>query len=280
MDQNKGMFFPSSGDFLLRGDQVRPGTYALYSTFERVLNFKKGDQWVSLVHSEIGAGPDRIVITQNCFQEIKAQSIKQMRVTQEHLNEIPLFNSKLKVSGLNIQLLTTQRLEQLRLLILKLAPPRSLAVLLEPHRISLLPSRFDQEVSLHLMEGLKNKDFTRFSGVGWGLTPCGDDLLYGFQISRSLLSQIKVSASFCMSLDWADSLDKIKVAKEDRFMVQAKGGCFSEAWKKLIEALFEENPKSLEHQLLNVFSVGASSGADTAVGFYLGMKWGIDAGSR
>lgn len=255
------------------GDQVQYGEYLLHSRFERAVNFVAENRFVSAVTEEIGAGPDHVVTTdlRPFFCEDRLQ------LTPEMLQGVRRFNSTLPL--LNLQ---DERVQKgLRLFegqLLKTAPEKSLAVLLAPERESEFRGGFEQKVLGRMREALGRalqgkfqEGFSAARGVGWGLTPCGDDWIAG------VLMGLRVQG---IAFDWsprttdpAHHFSRSPSSQMTDFLLKRTSqGLICERWKTMLQSLSTADEAAIGRALKRVLEIGATSGADTATGVIVGLR--------
>ncbi len=110
----------------------------------------------------------------------------------------------------------------------------------------------------------------RLSGHGIGLTPAGDDILTGFSAVCSL---------------YADEQSLRKLEQKIQSVCRSKTNLISETYihnalcgnvpwliGELIEAISKKDQGSIASSLFRLFSYGATSGSDSAVGIVLGYR--------
>ncbi len=112
---------------------------------------------------------------------------------------------------------------------------------------------------------------SRLAGLGWGLTPAGDDLLCGVMLWAWLAHPSP--PSFCHLLLEA-AADRTTALSAAFLRAAARGEC-SAAWHRLLVALAgsrRHQPTAdalerIEHSVREVLSFGSTSGGDTLAGF-------------
>ena len=105
------------------------------------------------------------------------------------------------------------------------------------------------------------KSVTYLAGLGFGLTPSGDDYLLGVMASlwitknTHLLDEIaRLSSQKTTSLSAA-------------YLIAASKGDFAECWHDLVRSILNQNPKNLRDSISKFIQIGASSGQDALAGF-------------
>ncbi|MBI5245336.1 MAG: DUF2877 domain-containing protein [Elusimicrobia bacterium] len=162
--------------------------------------------------------------------------------------------------------------------ILEYASPKSLAFLLDPNRDARFGSAFEQGFVLRLRSGTTRllagdcgRGAAEIRGLGFGLTPSGDDFLAGF-----LLGLNAAQASF--GTDLSEDIRAIYTAARTEnpfsraFLSCAAQGRYSEQAKRLVLALLEGAEDDIRPVAARLLAMGASSGADLGVGLLLSLR--------
>ncbi|MDP8276012.1 MAG: DUF2877 domain-containing protein [Candidatus Euphemobacter frigidus] len=266
------------------GDRVFPGKYALHSRFRSVINFTGGDCLVSVVTGEVGKGPVNIVV-----RGIDLARLNTLRVEGDFifLNNRPftiapaeIFNSRVEATTADFDGLTVN-LSIFETALRELAPPGSLAFLIDSARERFFATQFEQKVAerirgavrviskadpARIIEGVR-----QLKGIGFGLTPSGDDYIAGLLVGLNLLEQL-------------DGVDRSALRKEiaatarshnllsNSFIALAADGYLFEGFKELIISLLWGHEDDIRRQTEKLVALGESSGSDMAVGFLLAIK--------
>lgn len=163
-------------------------------------------------------------------------------------------------------------------LLLSSAPARSLAFLIDRRGGRTFASAFEQELARRLDAGvarLAHGDLeggaSRMKGLGYGLTPSGDDFLAGFLLGMHALEM-------AAGVDLAAERHTVREAarggnpfSEVMLRSAVEGRCFERAGQ-LIQALFEGAEADVVRHARRLMEVGASSGADLGVGLLFALK--------
>jgi hypothetical protein len=176
-------------DLISYGDGIPEGDYRLHSAFSNAINFSKGRLLVSLVPPRTGAGPLNVVLKQLPAGANRLRSTRScFYIDENRLRKEP---SAAYCSG--VPRLTHASPETVlgsthaftRLLVRR-APPKSLAFIFDPalekdfSRVfeRHLLARFKKAVS-HFRSGDYKRGAGTIRGLGFGLTPSGDDFISG-----------------------------------------------------------------------------------------------------
>jgi len=161
-------------------------------------------------------------------------------------------------------------------MVLEEAPERSLAVALDPLRAKSFVSSLERLVlervggavaAIH--EGQFTAAFAQLHGVGWGLTPCGDDFIAGMVMAKFVL----------LHLGYEVRMSQLPESKGlvGAFLKQVERGNFDEPWRHLLQLLVSDGSDegAMREAVRRVLRMGATSGADMAAGFLMMMKRGL-----
>ena len=162
--------------------------------------------------------------------------------------------------------------------LLESAPARSLAFLIGHKGGRTFASAFEKHLARRLSAGvarLVHGDLaggaSRIRGLGYGLTPSGDDFLAGFLLGMHALEM-------AAGIDLAAERRVVREASrganpfsEAMLRSAAEGRSFERA-RSLIQALFEGAEADVLRHARSLFAVGASSGADLGVGLLFALK--------
>ena len=258
------------------GDRVKPGTYELHSRFARAANYIRDGRLISLVTSELGPGPSRIVLRSRRLSAPDVLSISRRTVSlgERRFSRagIPKYESQLRVSALRNLAIFEQSL-------VRHAPAHSLAYLLDARRLP-RNSGFRRALALHmqfaaeeflaaLCEGpqrrLRNA-VKQIAGCGLGLTPSGDDFIAGALIALRLLNKNEELARQIARAAQTDN------ALSAHFIELAAEGRAPEDVKQLSDALANGATRDVREAAFRVIKHGETSGADLATGLLMTLK--------
>ncbi|MGA2962436.1 MAG: DUF2877 domain-containing protein [Candidatus Korobacteraceae bacterium] len=273
--------FPAM-NLLSVGDQVGPGIYAVHSRFKRVVNFSNGRRFVFLAIEDIGAGPLSIVLADAGSQRALAR-ISSLRV-EEHLLQVDehRFNRdciERYRSDFTLQDCTADRLslnlESFRQLLTEASAANSLAFLIAAGRVGNFTSSLDRAFVSRIQRGADQifggsllDGVSMLKGCGAGLTPSGDDFIAGMLIGLHFVQQLR-------RRELRRVIDAVfRVATGDNifsntFLDLAGRGLLFEKMKKLIMALPGGESGAVRAAVLDLFAIGATSGADLATGLFM-----------
>jgi hypothetical protein len=246
------------------------------------VNFISGSNFVFVVDRTIGAGPLNIVM-----EGISFDSLCSLEVSNDgcYINtmKVPFtgskeYNSSIQVPGYN-EARFHVNVRIFENVLCEYSPPKSLAFLLSPVRKKEFASAFEIVYSEHVEKVYQRifleeyvEGLIMMKGLGQGLTPSGDDFNSGFLIALHLRQAISKK-------NLAPVLDLIyqKVRGENlftnAFLECSALGSVSIQFNNVIKSLlYSTREDDIYQSTRNLLSVGATSGADQALGFYTGIK--------
>ena len=274
------------------GDRIFPGEYSLHSRFRRVVNFTEGERLVALVTEEVGSGPVNIVakgLDPGLIDDTLRIDPGTITING---GPYPFDRAKICHSHLGVGSIDDQRLmENLGVFedaLLELSPPGCLAFLIDEKREANFTSSFEKGFIARIKEGTKSivnptnqiapdansivSGVKKIKGLGFGLTPSGDDFIAGLLVALNLMERL-------------DGTDHTKIKREivsvsrggnifsNSFISLAGDGYLFEGFKDLLSALIDGDKTGIRARTENLLSLGASSGSDMAVGFLLTINY-------
>ena len=259
------------------------------SIFDRACNLVAADgRVITLVTRNVGDGPLNIVVDAHLpslpLPPVGAPA--SINVERLSLGEIEIglacadWDSRPDWGGLRAQYpVVRAHAPTLVRLARQLAPSRGLLALLEPDQptspsVSRILCAFRQALAelppRQMWPPSKVALVTaRLAGLGWGLTPAGDDWLAGM-LAWAWLAHPRAQAVGVAVMAAAASHTTVLSAA---FLRSAAHGECDAAWKNLLAALASDKPGaagplfSLEAAVRAVLAYGATSGADKLAGF-------------
>jgi hypothetical protein len=296
-EQNK---FCTPFEVVSIGDHIDEGEYVVHSRFHKALNFVKhcgvendktsgfsgssSDRLVSLVIEEVGAGPNNIII-----QGLNFHTVHSLLITEQTLfiNKclIPLDKSKQYHSMIDFTTRTIEQVEKhldlFEMFLLRLSPLKSLAFLLDKARSQYFHPGFERAVVERIQTGVYEifhgnlfGGVKAIKGVGFGLTPSGDDFISGLLLGLFIIQNVYgKDFSEIREQVYRSAIGSNRIS--NTFLSCAREGLLFERWKFLLCSLLYAGENNLYEATQQLLSVGETSGADTVVGFLLTIKkWG------
>jgi hypothetical protein len=260
------------------GDRIESGHYKVHSKFNKVINFVRKGCIVSLVTEVIGAGPTNIVLNNLNFLEGDTLIIDKGYLVNNDF-KISINNQKIYNSGINFKEVNYETLEMnlqyFESVISKRSPKKSLAFLLNDRRRNEFTTGFEKKFMKlviraveEIIEGNVMKGVRIIKGVGFGLTPSGDDFLIGFLSGLHVVQTInEADYSTLMKNIYETARSKNQIS--NTLLSLAKEGFFFEKFKKLITSIINGYKKDILRDTEDFISIGETSGADICVGFLL-----------
>lgn len=259
------------------GDMLQKGSFKVHSRFEHVTNFVAdldSADLVSLVDDVVGPGPFNIVVNhqnlehvESLFIDVKGFNLAKLRYDFEPSKR---YDSFINMAPLKAGTKFYRNLINLEESITEYAHPKSLAFLLDEEREKPFKGAFEKEFVTRIKKGIKllfgsdpNLGIKILRGLGFGLTPSGDDFIAGFFIAKHLMGS-EVHSFFREALG--------KNPLSNSFLKSAEQGRANEELKKLIHSLFEGDKKHVKEISEKFMNHGATSGADMLTGLVISLK--------
>jgi hypothetical protein len=267
------------------GDLIAPGEYSVHSRFRRASNFLCGTNLVSIVDRTIGCGPlnivmdgyesvvaERFVIRPDSIQIDDIQFVRDVTLWYDSTIEIPPTIDPQKIQA---------NLCSLKEIVKELAPSKSLSFLLDELKQSSLVNFFENVLRERLLKGTRMiadgeivQGVSIIKGLGFGLTPSGDDFIAGLLMTLNL-QQIIFKQDMKILIDDIFTAAMNSNPLSMAFLRSAKEGRAFEKLKRMIASLFGSDPDDLVKRTADLLTVGATSGADIAVGLIIGLEGGL-----
>jgi hypothetical protein len=274
------------------GDSLKKGDYQCHSRFKRAVNFMHGPVMAALVDREIGPGPNHIIMA-----GIDGQKVERMTIGAAGLvldgRPFAFAPSRCYDSRIGLEADIDRRrfkanLEFLARDLRRSAPARSLAFLLEPRPATRRSSVLEKTIAARLVaaremvfSGNFFEGIGMFKGLGFGLTPGGDDFIGG--VLLALHGGQKIFAR-----DFASAIGSVRrLAKggnpfSNAMFAHAASGRAAVRIKDLLAALVYGGEKKVARCAGRLRAIGHSSGIDFGTGLLLtcrelcrreGEKW-------
>ncbi|MCK9424557.1 MAG: DUF2877 domain-containing protein [Ignavibacteriaceae bacterium] len=271
------------------GDHLEKGIYKVHSRFSEVVNFCSVSSFIFIVGKSIGSGHFNIVVEGVSFAELE-----KLVIAEDYflLNDEKVFfeTSKRYDSQINIinfdEKKFWQNLDHFEKALIENSSGKSLTFLLDESRKKNFKSsyeiefvrRFDSALecftSSNYLEGVK-----LIKGVGFGLTPSGDDFIAGFLIALNVIQKLE-------RVDYSNLIVHIYEAAKgnnaftNAFLLASKNGSLFEKFKNLIHSILFSGQNEILENTRTLISFGETSGADQSVGFLFGIKRNFNDGNR
>jgi hypothetical protein len=259
------------------GDCIIPGEYCLHSRFTSVVNYSFDNNLLSIVSKKIESGPVNIVVD-DIVQFLKDEIVINSRrllcnAFVYGLEERLEYNSEISrnvIADLKIETVINMLLP----LLVENAPDLSLAFVFDESRKKYFKSSFERYFINRFSAGIEElragnavECAEMINGLGFGLTPSGDDFIAGMLCALCLLQEITGKenlASLRQNIfKAAESVNIISL----NAMKMAADGRFGENFKNMVSALAQNDERKLCQAVHKILNTGATSGADMLTGF-------------
>jgi hypothetical protein len=248
----------------------------------RAANFVCDGNLLSFVDASVGAGPLNVVL-----DDLGVLDGQRVRVNGKLLQigeaEFTLDDARRYDSAISIPEETTRASVNAGLALFKcalreFAPPRSLISLHDKARTGGGQSDFEAAAAARfaegcrlLREGLWSEGVRNIRGLGWGLTPGGDDFLCGLLIALHLRQRL-------FGEDTTSVIEEVyQSARSDNlfsaaYLRCAKEGRVFQTLKCALAAILRTDSREIAEGVERLASLGATSGSDLAAGLLFGLE--------
>ncbi len=263
------------------GNCIKNGNYKLHSQFKSVHNYTSDQEFVSLVTTEVGNGPNNIVL--NNFPITAEPNLTVSQSTISVGNTALVINQTKPQTEENILITDTSTLtiaiEILTEKISKIISPKSLGFLLFPDNEIYFQSTFEKAMLHHVKEAIHYKSWEdlpaiskSMNGVGFGLTPSGDDFNCGVLYALNYLNTLKnYDLSGVIKKCYTNSIGNNLIS--NTFLKFAYLNRYYENFYNLLKALEENNKTDISYYTYRIVGSGHTSGSDMLTGFILTMRY-------
>lgn len=190
--------------------------------------------------------------------------------------------NKMYVSSFKMSPFPGGILEVFEKMLLECAPKKSLMFLFDKEREKEFSTVFEKELMRRMREGaaeMREGNFAegarKLKGIGFGLTPSGDDFLCGFLIGLNAAEKITGKDYSREKQDIYENACGGNLIS-NAFFACAKEGRLFERFKNLLNALSHSDENAVKTCSTKLLQVGETSGADTAAGFLFSMKFQLN----
>lgn len=269
------------------GDKICIGEYTLYSKFKNSVNFYNNDKLITLGNRFIGSGPSNII-----FEEIFLENINRVIINKECfyindkkylISDEKVYSSTLSISNFSVKNFYLN-LKIFEKILKTFSNKRGLIPIIDENFEK--KDNFMNNFILRIYEGteiLFNKNVIEgiklIKGVGIGLTPSGDDFIYGLLTGLRVLEIVKNENNYPLRKIIYENAKGDNLISNN-FLYHASEGLFFEKTKKLITSLFIGNENEIFDSSISMLQIGETSGVDFSVGFLLTIKKGGLNGSK
>jgi hypothetical protein len=267
-------------ELLSCGDSLHSGSYSLHSSFNRAVNFACGSELAMIVAPEIGAGPFNIVIKDYPPCDVISLTINAevVYINAHRISVLPQqrFDSTLHIPAFDPRSVR-HHLQIMKEYVIANADERSIVFLLDKTRKSFFQSKFDRSIAARfenafalIQNGEQLKGLKLLRGLGYGLTPAGDDFIAGYMYALHIMrsSGMECELSFENLVEITESENPIVRS----FLYSALQGRAVEQWKDLLSAFNLGDEERYIRAVHRILQMGSTSGADELTGFIIGLE--------
>ena len=264
------------------GDRLRKNDYRCHSRFRRAVNFFDGRSMVALVDRGVGPGPHHVIIS-----GIDPQKIENLTVSADGLlvDGAPYpfeascrYDSGVDPGGAVDHVRFAANLEHFDRRLRQSAKPKSLAFLLAGKPEQRRRSALERSVAERLRAGSEMVFSPGFlggikmvRGVGFGLTPGGDDFIGGLLLALHCGQKI-FRRDFAPAIRAAYTLAVGRNPFSNMLLAQASQGRAIAKIKDLLAALVGGGENDVDRCAKELRSIGYSSGIDFGTGLLLALQ--------
>lgn len=253
------------------GYDIFYGKYFLHSKFKSVYNYTDNNSIVSIVNSEIGKGPNNIVI-----DDFPDKAEKEVIITSKKLiigrESFKIDKSK---NDAKIYLRNKDQLKNVIELILNNInfEGKSLGFILFPEEEKYFKSTFEIAFVRKIKEILNDFTFENLptvaknmKGLGFGLTPSGDDFNCGVLYALHYLKNISnIDSTETIYRYFSNAIGNNLIS--NTFIMQAYKNNYYKNFQNLLIALDDGEDEKIIYYRDEVLASGHSSGSDMLAGF-------------
>ncbi|HNT98640.1 MAG TPA: DUF2877 domain-containing protein [Elusimicrobiales bacterium] len=261
------------------GDLIEKGEYKLHYRFEHAVNLRKGQALLTILPAGRPAGPFNLVLEElpekvsKVVFDGKSFTINGDRVA---LPRGSRYESRLAVAGIPAARLTVN-LQELRRIVCASAPTKSAVFLLDADREKHFRSGFERrfvkrmkEAAVNLAMGAYEAGAAGMKGLGFGMTPSGDDFLGGYMLGINAAELYSgKNLGLVKERVYTASLGSNLVS--NAFLAASFKGRADERVNGVIKALFSASGRATAKAAEELLAVGHTSGGDIAAGFLYGF---------
>lgn len=264
------------------GDRLIAGDYQIHSSFARAVNFEQANALVSVVDEHVGPGPFNIVISGAPVTEVHSLKLgdQHIYINGEKIayNDCPYYNSQIDLLGvINLKKFFTNLMTFENRLLAESAS-NSLVFLFRSESEMAFSTNFERELANRFRSGvgtiLQGNIFDgvrNIRGLGFGLTPSGDDfisgMMYAIRLHGLLLGK---DFRLLISRIYNEAIGGNSIS--NAFLNSAKEGWLPVRQKMLVKAILYGDEQEVRRRTANLLTIGETSGSDWATGFLLILK--------
>lgn len=264
------------------GDYIENGEYFIHSSFKNSMNFFNKKRILTIGNKFIGGGPTNIILDtiapiRNYSKVIKNDNEILIGDIKILIDEEKIYDSKIKIKDFDIDKFYKNFALFVNFVKI-LSSNKGLSPLIDKNFIKneslmykfliKIKNGIDKIFKGDLIDGIRE-----IKGVGIGLTPSGDDFIYGLMTGLKIIeiiNGIDLSRMRKFIYELAEGENLIS----NNFLYFASEGLFFEKTKNLIISLFHGDESEILERTRTLLQIGETSGVDFSVGFILTLKEG------
>ena len=254
------------------------GSASFHSKFSNAVNLVLSDNdLVSIVTDKVGGGPNNIVLNVQdmSFINVVKWNKSYLMINGELLlrNTVKVYSPFLSIHDVRISDFLTG-LNFFERLLIKNAPPLSAAFLLDDRRKNFFITPFEKNLRISIrntVDKFLEGDLSaigKLKGLGFGLTPQGDDLIDGF-VSALVVYEFITKENTNILRNKIFSVAETSNLISNTFLRYAVKGMFYQRIKELIEAVALNDKDKIINSTEKLLNIGETSGSDIGTGFVL-----------
>jgi hypothetical protein len=261
------------------GDSLQKDDYECHSRFRQVTNFSNGRAMVALVDKNVGPGPHHLVIS-----GLGPEKVERLRISAKgiSLNDRRMvfvkarrYDSRIDLHGEIVTGRFAANLDHFSHCLLARAPSQSMVFLLDPARRQHWRSALERALAARLARGsalIFSPDLLAgikmCKGLGFGLTPGGDDFIGGILLALHTGQRI-FKNDFSPAIKALCKQAKGKNPFSNMLLVHASEGRAIGKIKDLLTELIYGEGKNICRYTSQLLTIGHSSGTDFGYGLLL-----------
>ncbi len=266
------------------------GDIHFHSKFTNAVNLEleNGNKFISIVSKKVGAGPNNIVLNTD---DVSFISTATWNSESLYINKYPLsmdytkryddtiYENNIEISsflsGLNLfeRLLITE------------SSPLSSAFLLDNRREAFFITPFEKKLQSAIRKYVESflignlSALNDLKGLGFGLTPQGDDLIDGFVVALNVYQILTKKDTFKLRKKIL-KISETRNTISNTFLKYAVYGKLYERVKNTVNAIIYNKKNDIFETTKKLLQIGETSGSDIGTGFVLMSRVLVKGGTE
>jgi len=267
------------------GKALPLGNFIIHSRFNRVVNFVNEANEIAFITTEINLlAAHGIFLPEHDLKLVNSLTITLEEIILDgktyHRSQISKYDSSLNFEGVDKERFETKLL-QIPTVYLELFPAKSLIFLINPQNEGYFTSGFDRGFMMNalkskelILSGELIKGIETIKGTGYGLTPSGDDFIAGLLLGMHY-NEFKYKLNLSQTKNDIYQAVAGQNLLTSSFLLQAKEANYFITLKKFLILLPDSGISTTKSELIQLLSLGATSGADLFTGYIFSIKYKI-----